>query len=342
MVGSPLCAVGSDSSTTICGAENRGACGPIAPSALIESAAPPSPIPLMLPSTSPLRPHDAPARAAIPINVVAMWRITVNGGAVPPPLGVDRQQSNQSPLKIFRRIRRSCASHLDPHRRFRHLSATVSRFGKQLTGDVDELRPVPVALPRADELLPLANAAVAGDPDAAATLVLHLGGPMLRVVRKVLGRGHPDVDDVAQDAVIAFLRALNSFRGECSVVHFACRVSLLTALAARRRLRLRTRWAETDGQPIETVPDEEMRSPLATALASRRRALVHQLLDDLPDVIAESLALHFVLGYTVEEIAATLSISPNTVWSRLRLGKRALRRKLQGDAQLAEILEVNR
>jgi hypothetical protein len=28
------------------------------------------------------------------------------------------------------------------------------------------------------------------------------------------------------------------------------------------------------------------------------------------------------------------------VWSRLRLGKRALRRRLQGDAQLAEMLEV--
>jgi RNA polymerase sigma-70 factor (ECF subfamily) len=156
-----------------------------------------------------------------------------------------------------------------------------------------------------------------------------------------MGRRHPDVDDVAQDAVIAFLRALNSFRGDCTVVHFASRVSLLTALAARRRVRLRTRWSENEGGQIDTVADEEFRSPLATTLATRRRELVHQLLDDLPDVIAESLALHFVLGYTVDEIAAAISVSPNTVWSRLRLGKRALRRKLQGDAQLAEMLEVS-
>ena len=124
------------------------------------------------------------------------------------------------------------------------------------------------------------------------------------------------------------------------MVHFASRVSLLTALAARRRLRARTRWSEPDGQPIEDMADEDLRSPLATTLAARRRELVHQLLDDLPDVIAESLALHFVLGYTVDEIAGTISVSPNTVWSRLRLGKRALRRKLQADAQLAEMLEV--
>lgn len=223
---------------------------------------------------------------------------------------------------------------------FAIVQATVLRFGKQLVSDLEESAPANEVASRSDDLLPLANAAASGDADAAATLILHLAAPMLRVVRKVLGRQHADVDDVAQDAVIAFLRALTTFRGECTVVHFASRVALLTALAARRRLRLRTRWAESDGRPIENVADEELRSPLATTLAARRRELVHQLLDDLPDVIAESLALHFVLGYTVEEIAAAIAVSPNTVWSRLRLGKRALRRKLQGDESLAEMLEV--
>lgn len=213
-------------------------------------------------------------------------------------------------------------------------------MAKQMAGASEPAAGSTDGAARADELLPLATAAAQGDVDAAATLILHLGGAMLRVVRKVLGRQHPDVDDVAQDAVMALLRALPTFRGECTVVHFASRVSLLTALAARRRSRLRTRWAETDGAPVENVADEDLRSPLATAVASRRRDVVHQLLDQLPDVIAESLALHFVLEYTVDEIAAAISVSPNTVWSRLRLGKRALRRKLQGNSNLAEILEV--
>jgi DNA-directed RNA polymerase specialized sigma24 family protein len=70
--------------------------------------------------------------------------------------------------------------------------------------------------------------------------------------------------------------------------------------------------------------------------------VVRQLLDELPDVIAEALALHFILGYTVDEIAAAASVSPNTVWSRLRLGKQTLRRKLEGDARIAELLEVEK
>jgi RNA polymerase sigma factor (sigma-70 family) len=198
--------------------------------------------------------------------------------------------------------------------------------------------------PRPDDLLQMAHAVAAGNPEAAATLVAHVGAPMLAAVRRVMGPRSSDVDDVAQDAVIALLGALETFRGECSVVHFAQRIAVLTALTARRRIRVEQRCADPDAPPLESVPqpDDGMHSPWAAAISRRRRELVQQLLDELPDVLAESLALHFAFGYTVEEIAATGSISPNTVWSRLRLGKRALRRKLGRDAQLTELFEIPR
>jgi len=231
---------------------------------------------------------------------------------------------------------------LDRRIGFRHRKPTLSRIGKQRAGDVSESQAGTEPGHRSDDLLGLAALAAAGDPDASATLILHVGGPMLRVIRKVIGRQHADVDDVAQDAVIAFLRALNTFRGECSVLHFANRVALLTALAARRSLRVRLRWAAPngDGAAVEEIADEEAPSPLANTMAGRRRQMVRDLLDDLPEVIAESLALHFILGYTVDEIAATLVTSPNTVWSRLRLGKQALRRKLKKSQDLADLIEV--
>ncbi|HEY5453805.1 MAG TPA: sigma-70 family RNA polymerase sigma factor [Polyangia bacterium] len=218
----------------------------------------------------------------------------------------------------------------------------MSRLSKQLASDA-EVAAVLVPLPaRPDELLPLARAAT-HDADAAATLVGALCGGMLRIVRKVLGRRHPDVDDVTQDAVIALLTAIMTFRGECSVEHFANRIALLTALASRRRTRARARKVELemdsfDDVAVAAVDAGELASPLAGALAARRRLLVRQLLDELPDVIAEALASHFILGYTVDEIAAASSVPANTVWSRLRLGKQALRKKLERDAELAEML----
>lgn len=192
-----------------------------------------------------------------------------------------------------------------------------------------------------DELLPLVKAAADGDPTAAATLVAHVGGSMLTVVRRVLGFGHTDIEDVAQEATIAFLGSLSRFRGECRVSHFANRIALVTALEKRRSLRSRRRWWELGGRNLESFPDEGIASPLATMVSSRRRTLVRQLLGELPPVIAEALALHFLLDHTVEEIAAMASVSPNTIWSRLRLGKKALRKKLQCDERMAEMLELS-
>jgi DNA-directed RNA polymerase specialized sigma24 family protein len=111
------------------------------------------------------------------------------------------------------------------------------RFPRPLPSDSE--RPAPAVAgrvdERVDELLELARAAGGGNPDAAATLIMHLGSPMLSVVRRVMGRQNADVDDVAQDAVIALLNTLATFRGECRVVHFAQRIALLTALTAPAR-----------------------------------------------------------------------------------------------------------
>jgi RNA polymerase sigma-70 factor (ECF subfamily) len=52
------------------------------------------------------------------------------------------------------------------------------------------------------------------------------------------------------------------------------------------------------------------------------------------------MAMHYMLGHTVEDISIALGISPNTVWSRLRLGKRALMRKIERDAALAEAVRL--
>lgn len=191
-------------------------------------------------------------------------------------------------------------------------------------------------MPPQDDLLPLARAAGTGQPEALATLVMAIGAAMLRTVRKVLGSEHPDVDDVTQDAVIALVVAIPGFRAECSVTHFAHRVAVLTAMAARRRSHTRNRFTEPDCSVDDIAEDQA--SPLVRMMAGRRRDIVRQLLDELPEPIAEALALHFVLGYTVDEIAATSSVPSNTVWSRLRLGKRALRRRLGNDRRIADVL----
>jgi RNA polymerase sigma factor (sigma-70 family) len=193
---------------------------------------------------------------------------------------------------------------------------------------------------RPDELLVLARAAATRNPNAAATLLTQVGGIVLGTVRQVLGPGHPDIEDVAQEASIAFLSSLGEFRGECSTRRYAQRVALFTALTSRRRLVAQARLVDPE-EPMETKPTGPEASPLAETLAARRRDALRKVLDSLPDVIAQALALHFILGHTVDEIAQATSSPPNTIWSRLRLGKQALRRILSEKRELRELFEVD-
>jgi RNA polymerase sigma-70 factor (ECF subfamily) len=190
-----------------------------------------------------------------------------------------------------------------------------------------------------DPLDPLARAAARGDDDAACALIVALGPAMLRATRAILGRAHPELEDVLQDATIATLGALASFRGECSVQHFACRIATMTSLAARRRLRVRARVrGDEPREEAAAAPAGDERLPIHDAVAARSRDALRTLLDELPDAQAETLVLHCVLGYTNDEIARAMGVPLNTVRSRLRLSKEALRERIAGDTLLLETL----
>ena len=189
----------------------------------------------------------------------------------------------------------------------------------------------------ADPLRGLARRAGEGDGDAIHALVMELAGPMLRTVHKVLGARHPDAEDVTQEAVMGLIAALGRFRGDCTVAHYAHQVALRSALHARRHFRVRDKVGEPS-LDAEAPVDTSGLTPLEIVVSRERRRVIRSLLDRLPETAAEALALHFMLGYTVEEIAATIDVSPHTIWSRLKLGKRALKEALARDKRLADLL----
>ena len=197
--------------------------------------------------------------------------------------------------------------------------------------------PEPASTAATDPLRALAARAARGDSAAEQTLLVAVGPAVLRVARRMLGANHPEVQDVCQESAVAFLSALPRFRGDSSVTHFACRVTVLTAMNARRRARARR---PSLAPAVETPDDaaDPALSPAALADAAHRRAALRQLLDELPLPQAEALGLHVVLGYTVQETAAVSGVAPNTVRSRLRRGLSALRQRIRADSTLLEVI----
>lgn len=189
----------------------------------------------------------------------------------------------------------------------------------------------------ADPLLALARAAKGGDPAAIRTLVVSVTPVLLRAARGVLGVGHPDVEDTAQEAALGLVRALGEYREDCSVVHYASRIAALTALAHRRKLRNR---GEGLHQELDAEAPSTCDSPADALQAARRRLVLRDLCDELPAAQSEALILHCVLGMSVEEIATTAGCPTNTVKSRLRLGKEAMRLRIDSDPMLRDLLGV--
>jgi len=169
---------------------------------------------------------------------------------------------------------------------------------------------------------PRIAAAAGGDRAAAQQLCRELLPRVRNLVRYLL-RGDSRVDDVAQEALIAVLRGLATFRGDGRFESWVDRVVARTTFAAIRRIR-----AET--QPGEHAPVEDAASTGGAGDTYLLRRELVAALDRLPADQRESLVLHFAIGMTVPEIADAMAAPHETVRSRLRLGKAALRQALGG------------
>jgi len=189
-----------------------------------------------------------------------------------------------------------------------------------------------------DPLEAVTLAAAHGDAGAIQTLIVSVSPAILRSVLGVLGAHHPEVEDVVQESALGLIGALGRFRHECKIHHFAARIGILTALKARRRLKSR---GDAYAEPVSDrdLPHHDL-SPGQVAHDVRRREVLRALFEELPEAQSEALVMHFVLELTVDEIADATGAPANTVRSRLRLAKAALRLRVESDPALRDALEV--
>lgn len=164
---------------------------------------------------------------------------------------------------------------------------------------------------------PRVAAVLAGDRRAAEALLGELL-PRARNLIRYLLRGDEDVDDVAQEALIAVMRGLPGYRGDGALKAWVDRVVVRVALAWIRRAR-RER-AQTVVVELSLVPDTGARPD---EYAARREVVL--LLDQISDEQRHVMVLHHVVGMSVPEVATHLQVPFETVRSRLRLGQANLR-----------------
>ena len=189
------------------------------------------------------------------------------------------------------------------------------------------------------ELTGLVRLAAAGDPIATRRFLDAVWPTLARVVSGVLGSRHPEVDDVIQQSLIAVVHALSAFRGECHPAGYASRITLHVALRARRNAAVRR--ARNDSFAQSAAPElDDSAWPSDEVASERRKRALRDLLQDLPEEQADALGLRVVLGWSLDEVAKASGVPVNTVRSRVRLAKEALRRRIAADPTLAADLEL--
>lgn len=187
-----------------------------------------------------------------------------------------------------------------------------------------------------ERLTPLVLRAQRGEPDAVNQLVAELAPGVLRALTALLGRTHPEIEDLAQDVLLAVIAALPDFRGDSTLLHFSVRIAARKSVLVRRRARSVLGWLESfwhGEHPLRQSP----RSAHDEVRGERQREMLRLLLSELPDAQAEALMLRVVCGHSIEEISVITQTQFNTVRSRLRLAKEALRQRIEAEPRWAEL-----
>ena len=170
------------------------------------------------------------------------------------------QNAPRSPAPVFQTQRNYWQNqYLSlPSDRFCRRRPTIQAVSRRSDPQTAVAAPVPaIGLPSNEERArELSLRAANGDLAATQELLAYVWPTLTRVAAGVLGARHAELDDAVQQSMIALVRALPAFRGECHPAGYASRITLRVALRMRKGSKRDANRRETLGQlaPPKTAP----------------------------------------------------------------------------------------
>jgi RNA polymerase sigma-70 factor (ECF subfamily) len=176
-----------------------------------------------------------------------------------------------------------------------------------------------------------------GDEHAAAELHDRLRPRVDATIRALLGPGHSEHDDLAQQSFIELVLSLDRYRGECSLETWAATIAARIVFKfLRRRTTERKIFRDASDEDFVASPSPASlkRQVVARNLAER----IRRHIDQLDTAKAEAFLLHDVCGFDAREVARIAGISEAAAHARIARGRRELHEKLAADPELRDVL----
>jgi RNA polymerase sigma-70 factor (ECF subfamily) len=175
----------------------------------------------------------------------------------------------------------------------------------------------------------------AGDARAATALYERSRPTVERTVRKLLGRGDQDQQDICQHAMVEIVRSIDRYRGESPLDAWIASLAAHVVYKALRHRRVERRVL-SGADPQDVVGrDQPGRAAQDRSTIDR----VRRHLEAMDHGRAWAFLLHDVHGYDLKEMAAIMAVSPAAAQSRLVRGRKELRDRIAADADLADALQ---
>lgn len=154
-----------------------------------------------------------------------------------------------------------------------------------------------------------------------------------------LGVPQSAADDVVQEVFLILHRRLGEYDGRATLRGWVYGILANTVRGYRRSFRRKQQPLVAVERDEELGPASSRRGPEQTAERRQDMELLLSLLEELTDEQRELVVLSDLEQLSIPEICACIGGNPNTVYSRLRVAREALRGKLlrrQASAQQKE------
>jgi RNA polymerase sigma-70 factor, ECF subfamily len=181
--------------------------------------------------------------------------------------------------------------------------------------------------------LALAGRCIAGEPDAQRELFQRELDHVHRILHRILGGGS-DLEDAAQEAMVALFRSLPGYRGESTLATWTDRITVRTAL--RVITRRRRAPAPLEDADLLVAPGDPVDVELARLDAGRR---LYAVLDRLDARMRVAFVMHVIEERSTAEVAALMGASRVATKARIWRARRELERRARRDPRLAALLD---
>lgn len=160
----------------------------------------------------------------------------------------------------------------------------------------------------------------AGDTEALAELFRAYGDQVYNIAIRLTESPH-DAEDVTQNVFVGLPEALGSFSGKGELGSWIRRTATRTALLFIRQRRRQDKWERRANRRSPNAdPPERIEARMTLRWALKR----------MPEALRVVFVLKEIEGYSHDEIAETLGISPSASTVRLHRARKFLQDRLEG------------